>query len=369
MACVRLAASVAVIMVALSAAIPLNVFAQAKPFYEGKTISMMNNYPPGGPSDIEGRLFARYLPKYIPGNPTIIFKNMGGAGGLTAFNWLAEVAKPDGLTTCFYTWNPVIQLVEDPALRVPFHKFVFVAGVSAPVVAFIRKDVEPGINKPSDFIKARNFKIAGLSDVQLHDVRHRISLDLLLGPVYQNVTGFAGFAPMFKAIAQNEVQFSSSSTPGYEGVVVPTLVNLGLVVPIFQYETITADGRFIRSPHVPNLPTWLELYKEKNGKNAMPSGVEWEALKLMNLLYSNMLRTVLLPPGSPPEAQKILGEAFIALSRDKEFIAEYLKIVKAPPDMVTGAEGQKIINALATVDPKLVSFLKEYVAKAQAQRK
>jgi hypothetical protein len=140
------------------------------------------------------------------------------------------------------------------------------------------------------------------------------------------------------------------------------------VVPVFQYETITSDGRFIRSPHVPNLPTWLELYKEKFGKTAMPSGVEWDALKLMNLLYSNMLRTVLLPPGSPPEAQKILGEAFLALSKDKEFIAEYIKIVKAPPDMVTGAEGQKIINTLATVDPKLVSYLKEYVAKAQQQR-
>ena len=140
------------------------------------------------------------------------------------------------------------------------------------------------------------------------------------------------------------------------------------MVPVFQYETITSDGRFIRSPHVPNLPTWLELYKEKNGKDAMPSGVEWEALKLMNLLYSNMLRTVLLPPGSPPEAQKILGDAFAALSKDPEFIAEYRKIVKAPPDMVTGADGEKVINALAKVDPKLITFLKEYVAKVQKQR-
>jgi tripartite-type tricarboxylate transporter receptor subunit TctC len=359
-----IAASVtALAVVALCHAAP--AAAQAKPFYEGKTITMMNNYPPGGPSDIEGRLFARYLPKYIPGNPSIVFKNMGGAGGLTAFNWLGEVAKPDGLTTCFYTWNPVIQLVEDPALRVPFHKFVFVAGVSSPIVAFIRKDVAPGIKEPKDFLKAHDFKIAGLSDVQLHDVRHRISLDLLLGPVYQNVTGFAGFAPMFKAIAQNEVQFSSSSIPGYQGTVVPTMVQPGIVVPVFQYETITPDGKFIRSPHVPDLPTWLELYQMKNGKDAMPKGVEWEALKLMNLLYSNMLRTVLLPPGSPKEAQKILSDAFAAVGKDPEFRAEYEKVVRAPPDMVTGPEGEKIINALGSVDPKVVVFLKEYVAKAQ----
>ena len=77
----RFAAAVAAMIVTVAAVLPCAVLAQGKPFYEGKTISMMNNYPPGGPSDIEGRLFARYLPKYIPGNPAIIFRNMGGAGG------------------------------------------------------------------------------------------------------------------------------------------------------------------------------------------------------------------------------------------------------------------------------------------------
>ncbi len=96
---IRLNASIAASAAALAVVAlchAASAAAQAKPFYEGKTITMMNNYPPGGPSDIEGRLFARYLPKYIPGNPAIVFKNMGGAGGLTAFNWLGEVAKPDG---------------------------------------------------------------------------------------------------------------------------------------------------------------------------------------------------------------------------------------------------------------------------------
>ena len=149
------------------------------------------------------------------------------------------------------------------------------------------------------------------------------------------------------------------------GTVVPTMVTPGIVVPVFQYKTITADGKFIRSPHVPDLPTWLELYQEKNGKGAMPKGVEWEALKLMNLLYSNMLRTVLLPPGSPKEAQQVPQRRLRRGRQGPEFRAEYEKIVRAPPDMVTGAEGEKIIDALGTVDPKIVVFLKEYVAKAR----
>lgn len=261
----------------------------------------------------------------------------------------------------------MIQLVEDPALRVPFSEFVLVAGTSTPIVAFIRKDVEPGINGPEDFIKAHDFKIAGLSNVQLHDVRHRLSLDLLLGPVYKNVTGFAGFAPMFKALAQGEVDFSSSSIPGYRGTVVPTMVEPGIVVPVFQYETVTPDGKLIRNPNVPDLPTWLELYKMKFGEDAMPSGIEWESLKLLNLLYTNMLRTVFMPPGSPIEAKAILSQAFADVAKDPEFIAEYEKIVRAAPQMLTGADGDKVIGALASVDPEIVAFLKDYVAQASAR--
>ena len=50
-------------------------------FYKGKTITMIINYPAGGPSDIEGRIIAQHLPAHLPGKPTIIIKNVGGAGG------------------------------------------------------------------------------------------------------------------------------------------------------------------------------------------------------------------------------------------------------------------------------------------------
>ena len=339
--------------------------AAAADFFAGKTLTIMNNYPPGGPSDIEGRIFARHLPKYIPGKPSIIFKNLAGAGGLTAFNWLGEIARPDGLTTCFYTWNPVVQLIEDPKLRVPFNKFVFVAGTTSPAVAFIRRDVTPGINGPSDFLKARDFKIAGLSDDALHDVRHRLSLDMLLGPVYRNVTGFNGFAPMFKAMQQNEVQFSSSSLPGYRAAVVPTMVETKIVVPVFQYELTTPEGKVMPSPSIPDLPTWLDLYRMKNGKDALPTGIKWEAYKLLNVLYTNMLRTILLPPGSPKEAARDLAIGFERVVKDAEFKAEYEKVIQAPVELISGEEGARIIAELGKVDSKLTAFLKDYVANAR----
>lgn len=53
-------------------------------FYRGKTIELIIGYPPGGANDVYARLAARHLGKHIPGNPTILPKNMPGAGSVVA---------------------------------------------------------------------------------------------------------------------------------------------------------------------------------------------------------------------------------------------------------------------------------------------
>ncbi|MBI2347732.1 MAG: hypothetical protein HYV05_03655 [Deltaproteobacteria bacterium] len=72
--------------------------AAERPFYQGKTITVLINFAAGGPTDIEGRIIARHLARHIPGQPSVIAQNMGGAGGVIAANYLGEVAKGDGLT-------------------------------------------------------------------------------------------------------------------------------------------------------------------------------------------------------------------------------------------------------------------------------
>src|SRR3984893_16568040 len=57
---------------ALAVVLPGSAQAQ---YYKGKTIIMIVNYPPGGPTDIEGRIVAQYLPAHIPGHPIIVVKN------------------------------------------------------------------------------------------------------------------------------------------------------------------------------------------------------------------------------------------------------------------------------------------------------
>src|SRR4051812_30266558 len=67
-----------------------------EPFYKGRTITLIVGVAPAGLNDIAGRLVARELGRFIPGQPPIIVQNMPGAGGLVTANRLFHVAEKDG---------------------------------------------------------------------------------------------------------------------------------------------------------------------------------------------------------------------------------------------------------------------------------
>src|SRR4051794_8060509 len=67
-------------------------------FYRGKQINLVIGTSAGNDYDFRGRAIARHIGKHIPGEPTIIPRNMPGAGGVNAANWLAAIAPRDGTT-------------------------------------------------------------------------------------------------------------------------------------------------------------------------------------------------------------------------------------------------------------------------------
>jgi tripartite-type tricarboxylate transporter receptor subunit TctC len=83
----------AAVISALGAA---SAFSAETAFYQGKTLTVLINFAAAGPTDIEGRLVARFLGRHLPGQPSIVVQNMPGAGGVTGTNYLGEIAKPDG---------------------------------------------------------------------------------------------------------------------------------------------------------------------------------------------------------------------------------------------------------------------------------
>lgn len=84
----------------------------ADDFYRGKVIRIIVGFSAGGGFDTFARMVARYMGKYVPGNPSIIVDNMPGAGSLIAVNHIYRVAKPDGLTIGAFNGNQILgQLV------------------------------------------------------------------------------------------------------------------------------------------------------------------------------------------------------------------------------------------------------------------
>jgi tripartite-type tricarboxylate transporter receptor subunit TctC len=82
------------------------------------------------------------------------------------------------------------------------------------------------------------------------------------------------------------------------------------------------------------------------------------------MLYTNLLRTVLLPPGSPEEAAAALATGFEKVAKDPQFMTEYEKIIGAPAELIGREDGKKVIAQLGSIDPKVSAFLKDYVANA-----
>jgi len=86
----------AVLIGLLATAGAISSAAADEPFYKGKRLTILINFAPGGPTDIEGRLLAKYLGRHLDGQPFIVVQNKDGAGGLVGTNYLGEVAPRDG---------------------------------------------------------------------------------------------------------------------------------------------------------------------------------------------------------------------------------------------------------------------------------
>src|SRR5688572_15572165 len=100
------------------------VQAAQEPFYQGKTIRVIVGFTSGGFYDRWSRLLARFVPKYLPGNPEMIVQNMPGAGGLIAANHVYNVARSDGLTIGMTSYGMYLdQLVGRKEVQYDVRKF------------------------------------------------------------------------------------------------------------------------------------------------------------------------------------------------------------------------------------------------------
>src|SRR4051794_21575920 len=72
--------------------------AQAPVSFHGKTVTAVISSSAGGGTDAYGRLAAAFLEKCLPGSPTVVPRNVPGADGMSAMNYMVQQVVPDGYT-------------------------------------------------------------------------------------------------------------------------------------------------------------------------------------------------------------------------------------------------------------------------------
>ena len=340
----------------LALAVVLPGGAQAQ-YYKGKTIIMIVNYPPGGPTDIEGRIVAQHLPDHIPGHPTIVVKNIGGGSGLLGSNELGD-ATPNGLTIGFFTLDVMAELTDNPSVRTHFSDFVLLAGVESPLVVYMRKDTPPGINVPADLMKAKDFKALSLNAQNINSINLELSLDLL-GLQYQPVPAYRGLKEVETAILQGIGQMADTSLSGWLGSAEPSMKDI--VIPVWQLSPRGKDGGYPRSRSLPNMPTFEEFYAGVTGGNKPLAGdFRYQAMRAASDPQLAMFRVAAMPPKSPADVVATMRSAFDELWQDQDFLAGYAKVLATKPIMVSGADGQGILADLGKVSRQIKDFLITY---------
>jgi tripartite-type tricarboxylate transporter receptor subunit TctC len=331
--------------------------AQAQ-YFKGKTITTIVNYPAGGPTDVEARIVALHLPNHIPGNPTIVVKNAGGAGGLIGSNQLGEAA-PNGETIGFFTLAVNDQLLGNSAMKTRYSDFTLIAGVESPLVVYVRKDTPPGINSPADLMKASGFKALSLNAQNSNTLNMALALDLL-GIPYQAVPAYRGLKDVETAILQNIGQMANSSLSGWAGSVEPTMGHV--VIPLWQLSP-RKNGRYPRTKALQNLQTFEEFYAAVRPGKPLAGVPEYEALRAVADPQLAMFRVAVMPPNAPNEAVTVLRSAFTEMWKSPAFLADYAKIIKTEPVLVTGEEGQEVLAALGNVPQSVKDFLINYTSR------
>ncbi len=342
--------------------------AVAKDYYAGKRITVLVGFSAGGGTDTAARILTKHFAKYVPGNPKIQVKNMPGAGSIKAHNFVYERAKPDGLTILYTPVQFSAELFAAKGVRFQYAKYSLIGALKgSPFVMFARTDSIPGgLKNPADFANAKNVRFAGIRPSVVLDMLGRTSLDLL-GIKYRYIPGYRGAAKIRPAIRSNEANTAVHGLVGWRSGVEPTMGKEGIVKALWYYPLKNDQGQFVKSPLVPEMKTFLEVYREIKGKD--PSGPYWDALKLVLELRGVVTNVFVGPPGMNTEAVAALQAGFDKMITDPANIAQQKKSIGFAYEKVSNETARRFIADLNKVDPKVVAFWKDYIKKASKRKK
>jgi tripartite-type tricarboxylate transporter receptor subunit TctC len=315
--------------------------AAAADYYAGKTIELVVGGDAGGGYDIYARAVARHLAGHIPGNPTIVVKNMPGAGSTRAGIYISSVAPKDGTSIGAMMPGAIIgPLLDDkPNLQFDPTKVLYVGTADSGV----RVCATYGTSKIKTFEDAQKQKtILGASSAGGATRDYAYMHNHTAGTKFEVVSGYKGTVDVALAMERGEVDGMcgwdwSSVKSQKSDWISEKKANVLVQVSLEPLDELTERG----VPHI-----WKFVPKEDDRKVA-------------ELVVSQQVfqRSYIAPPQTPAEVLGILRTAFDAAMKDPAFLADAEKMKIS----ITPLAGGKVQDLIA----RLYSTPREFVERAK----
>ncbi len=326
--------------------LPSEAQAAGKSEFAGKTVRIFVGYPPGGGHDLEARVIARHVGKYIPGNPNIMVQNMPGAGGMIMLAYLYNRSKPDGLSWGIGSSSHYLRATLGVELKFDLTKMAAIWGVGGAHVDIVRDFLKVKTGKDLLKVDPAEIVVAGRERTGSSCTRARLALKLLGIRGYKKVCAYPGTALIRAAMERGEASFFNATDAHMVGSgAFVDMAKRGLIAPVWQDGLVTAEGKIVRSATVRgDIPTFYETYREIRGD--LPSGIMWKAYKAVALDLSKLLRTYYLAPGTSQNRVNTLRKAVNRMEKDPAFVADWEKIFgqKLAPVLVPVKEAERLAN-------------------------
>lgn len=311
--------------------------ARAQPaadFYKGKQIDLYIGYSTGGGYDVYARLLARHMAKHIPGAPTIVPKNMDGAGSLRLANWLYRVAPKDG--SVFGTIGrgiPFDPIMGGKGAQFSATDFGWIGSANDEVSVCVSWS-GTGVDKFEDLYK-REMIVGGTGATADTDLFPKV-INAVLGTKMKIVTGYPGGNDITLAMRRGEVQgrcgWSWSSIKTNH----PQWVRDGTLKLLVQLS-------LEKHPDMPNVPLVMDMVKTPDQRAVLQAVFARQV----------MGRPFLAPPRVPADRLALLRKAFMETMKDKEFLAEAEKM-KLEITPVTGEKVQALVAEIYRTPPAVL---------------
>jgi tripartite-type tricarboxylate transporter receptor subunit TctC len=330
----RILIRIAAITAGLAAALAVAQAQSPADFYKGKNVDLYVGYSVGGGYDLYARVLARHIGAHIPGNPTIVVKNMEGAGSLRLANWLYRVAPKDGSVFGIIGRGTGFDpLLSQQGAQFDGPKFTWIGSGNHEVSVCVSYGDRAGVTKFADLM-SHEMTVGGTGASADTDQFPRV-VNGVLGTKMKIVSGYPGGNDIVLAMERGELQgrcgWSWSSVKATHGAwIAGKKINVLVQLALQKH------------PELPDVPLVTDLATNDQQR------------QILRLIFARQVmgRPFLAPPGIPPERVAALRTAFDETMKDPTFLADAEK-AQLEVNPVSGEELQKLVADIYKTPPEV----------------